>query len=74
MGFYHDNAIIKHGIDTREVDIDFQDNIIVGEFVNKEKPHFLEKRSEFLQQKLGNKYVPYLGPNGNKTIIKPEAE
>ena len=74
MGFYHDNAIIKHDIDTRKVDIDFQDNIIVGEFVNKEKPHFLEKRSEYLQQKLGNKYVPYLGPNGNKTSIKQEAE
>ena len=74
MRFYHDNAIIKHGIETSEVDINFQDNIIVGEFVNKEKPHFLEKMGDYLQQKLGNKYVPYVGPNVNKTSIKQGSE
>ncbi|MFH1851309.1 MAG: thiamine pyrophosphate-dependent enzyme [Candidatus Neomarinimicrobiota bacterium] len=64
MRFYHDNAIIKHGIDTRTVDIDFQQRITVGEFVDKNKSHFLEKRDQFLREKLGDKFVPYTGPNG----------
>ena len=63
MQFYHDNAIIKHGTDTREVDIDYQKQIIIGKFVNKEKPTFLEKRDSFLKEKLGDQFIPYRGPN-----------
>ncbi|MFC1619774.1 thiamine pyrophosphate-dependent enzyme [Candidatus Neomarinimicrobiota bacterium] len=62
MRFYHDNAIIKHGADTREVDIGFQDRIVVGKFVDREKPTFFEKRDAFLEGKLGDKYIPYKGP------------
>ena len=42
MRFYHDNAEIQHGADTREVDIGFQDTIVCGKFVDEEKPTFLE--------------------------------
>ncbi len=63
MRFYHDNAKIKHGTDTRELDIEYQDEIIVGKFVDKDKPTFLEKRDDFLKSKLGDKFVPYMGPN-----------
>jgi 2-oxoglutarate ferredoxin oxidoreductase subunit beta len=62
MRFYHDNAIIKHGADTREVDIGFQGRIVVGKFVDLEKPTFFEKRDAFLEGKLGDKYIPYKGP------------
>jgi 2-oxoglutarate ferredoxin oxidoreductase subunit beta len=62
MRFYHDNAIIKHGADTREVDIGFQDRIVVGKFVDREKPTFFEKRDTFLERKLGDKFIPYKGP------------
>ncbi len=72
MKYYHDSAIIKHGIDTREVDIDFQGRIMVGEFVDKDKPHFLEKRDQFLSKKLGDKYVPYKGPNSTTSTMKEE--
>lgn len=62
MRFYHDNAKIKHGTDTRELDIEYQDEIIVGKFLDKDKPTFLEKRDDFLKSKLGDKFVPYMGP------------
>ncbi len=62
MRFYHDNATIRHGADTREVDIGFQDRIVVGKFVDKEKPTFIEKRDQFLKAKLGDQFVPYKGP------------
>jgi 2-oxoglutarate ferredoxin oxidoreductase subunit beta len=62
MRFYHDNAIIKHGADTREVDIGFQDRIVVGKFIDREKSTFIEKRDTFLKGKLGDKFIPYKGP------------
>ncbi len=63
MKFYHDSATIQHGADTREVDIEYQKKIIVGKFVDKDKPTFTEARDTFLNKKLGDQYVPYRGPN-----------
>ena len=62
MKFYHDNALIKHDTDTREIDIRYQDQIVVGKFVDKDKPTFLQKRDKFLRGKLGEKFIPYKGP------------
>ncbi len=63
LKFYHDSAVIQHGADTREVDIEYQKKIIVGKFVDKEKPTFTEARDKFLKKKLGDQFVPYRGPN-----------
>ncbi len=66
MKFYHDSAIINHNANTRDVDIAYQKNIIVGRFVNKDKPTFNQNRNEFLKRKLGDKFIPYKGPtNGH---------
>jgi len=42
LKYYHDNSEIKHGADTRTVDIDYQGKLIVGKFVEKDKPTFLD--------------------------------
>ena len=63
MQFYHDNAEIRHGADTREVDIDFQGNIICGKFVDEEKPTFLDRMHEHYTKVLGDRFVP-LPPEG----------
>ena len=65
MKFYHDNAVIKHGADVNEVDIDFQSKIIVGKFVDIEKPTYLECLNEGNQRVLGDKYKPWGGCNGD---------
>ncbi len=66
MRFYHDNAVIKHGANTRNIDIEFQKSITVGKFVDKDIPTFLESRDIVLKNKLGDKYIPYKGPeNGH---------
>lgn len=65
MRFYHDSAKIEHGANTRDVDIEYQKEIVVGKFVDKDKPDFYTNRDQFLAKKLGNKYVPYRGPNGH---------
>jgi 2-oxoglutarate ferredoxin oxidoreductase subunit beta len=63
MQFYHDNAEIRHGADTRELDIGFQDKIICGKFVDEERPTFLDMMHEHYRKVLGDKYVP-MPPEG----------
>ncbi|UCD94345.1 MAG: 2-oxoacid:ferredoxin oxidoreductase subunit beta [Candidatus Zixiibacteriota bacterium] len=59
MKFYHDNSVIKHGADLREVDIDFQTKIVVGKFVDIEKPTYIECLNEGNKRVFGDKYKPY---------------
>jgi 2-oxoglutarate ferredoxin oxidoreductase subunit beta len=63
MRFYHDTAKIEHGANTKDIDISYQTEIVVGKFVDKDKPDFFTNRNTFLQKKLGDKYIPYKGPN-----------
>ena len=63
MRFYHDNSIIKHGADTRELDIDYQKKIIVGKFVDIERPTFMESMNEWYRKQFGDKYIEYGGPD-----------
>lgn len=62
MKFYHDNSIIKHGADTRELDISYQSKIIVGKFVDIERPTFLDSMNAWYRKQFGDKYVEYGGP------------
>jgi len=59
LKYYHDKSEIQHGADTRTVGIDYQGKLIVGKFVDKEKPTYLECMNVHLQKALGEKYVPY---------------
>jgi 2-oxoglutarate ferredoxin oxidoreductase subunit beta len=59
MKFYHDNSVIRHGADTRTIDIQFRDKIVVGKFVDRERPTFLDAMNGRLAQVLGDKYELY---------------
>ncbi|MGA9365218.1 MAG: 2-oxoacid:ferredoxin oxidoreductase subunit beta [Bacteroidota bacterium] len=61
MIYYKENSEIRHGADTKTVALDFQGKIIVGKFVDKERPTYLDAMNEFYQKKFGDKYVPYKG-------------
>lgn len=63
MKFYHDNSIIKHGADTRELEISYQKKIIVGKFVDIERPTFLDAMNQWYRKLFGDKYVEYGGPD-----------
>jgi len=63
MQYYHENAEIRHGADTRDLDIDFQGKIICGKFVDEQRPTFLEMMHEHYRKVLGDKYVP-MPPEG----------
>ncbi|MBI4456973.1 MAG: 2-oxoacid:ferredoxin oxidoreductase subunit beta [Acidobacteria bacterium] len=59
MQFYRDNCIIQHGADTRTIDIKFRDKIVIGKFVDRERPTFLDALNSRLLEALGNRYEPY---------------
>ncbi len=61
MVFYKENSEIRHGIDTKTAPLDFQSKIIVGKFVDKERPDYLSLMDEHYTKKFGDKYTPYKG-------------
>jgi len=61
MKYYKEMSEIRHGANTKEVGIEFQGKIIVGKFVDIERPTFLDAMNEHFQQKFGDKYIPYRG-------------
>jgi hypothetical protein len=63
MQFYHDNAEIRHGADTRDVAIEFQDKIICGNFVDEERPTYLDMMQAHYEKVLGGRFKP-MPPEG----------
>ncbi|MDP2209068.1 MAG: 2-oxoacid:ferredoxin oxidoreductase subunit beta [Bacteroidota bacterium] len=61
MVFYKEHSEIQHNIDTKTATLDFQGKIIVGKFVDKERPDYLTLMNEHYQKKFGDKYTPYKG-------------
>ncbi|MGQ9708802.1 MAG: 2-oxoacid:ferredoxin oxidoreductase subunit beta [bacterium] len=60
--YYRDRSVVKNEIDTRECDIDYQGTIVVGRFVQKRKPTYLETMNDYLRQSVGKEFLPYQGP------------
>ena len=56
MKFYHDNSEIVHGADTRDVEIGYQSKIVVGKFVDRDRPTWQELRDAEHDRRLGEKY------------------
>lgn len=53
MQYYHDQGVIRHGLDPKEADIGLHGEIIEGVFVHIEKPTFLDFCSDALAKSLG---------------------
>jgi 2-oxoglutarate ferredoxin oxidoreductase subunit beta len=62
MKFYHDNSVIKHGADTREMAIEYQKQIVVGKFIDRERPTFLDAHNAWMKHRLKDKFVAHGGP------------
>lgn len=57
--FYYDNSEIKNGEEPKNVGIDPDKKIIVGNFTDKKRPTYLEVYNLQLSKKLGDKFTPY---------------
>jgi 2-oxoglutarate ferredoxin oxidoreductase subunit beta len=42
LKFYHERAVIRNDIDPKDAPVDFSSNIVVGKFVDMERPTFLD--------------------------------
>ena len=74
MKYYHDTSIIKNGADTRELEIEFQKPIIVGKFIDRERPTFLDAMNRQLSRTLGSRYELYGPPSSWESDIPGEGE
>jgi 2-oxoglutarate ferredoxin oxidoreductase subunit beta len=61
MKYYKEQSEIKHGADTKAIALEFQGKIILGKFVDRERPTYLETMNEFYAKRLGDTYTPYAG-------------
>lgn len=59
LQYYHDKSEIKHGADTRDVDISFQGKIIMGKFVDRDNPTFMEAMNTQFSTVMGDDYQLY---------------
>jgi 2-oxoglutarate ferredoxin oxidoreductase subunit beta len=59
LKYYYDKSEIIHGADTRTIDIDYQGKLIVGKFVEKDKPDFLDAMNDHFTNVLGDDYQLY---------------
>lgn len=57
MIYYQKNSEVKTGADTRTVGLEFQGKIVVGKFVDRERPTYTDAMDEYYTKKLGERYV-----------------
>ncbi|MBI4756913.1 MAG: 2-oxoacid:ferredoxin oxidoreductase subunit beta [Betaproteobacteria bacterium] len=69
MQYYHDDADIQHGADTRTVDIGFQGKLKTGKFVDRQKPTYLDAVNTHYANVIGDDYQLY-----GKTPPEKQAE
>jgi 2-oxoglutarate/2-oxoacid ferredoxin oxidoreductase subunit beta len=63
MKFYKEKSVIKNGVDTREAALDYRKEIVVGKFVDRERPTLDQAMDQRMKDVLGQKYVPYVSPS-----------
>jgi 2-oxoglutarate ferredoxin oxidoreductase subunit beta len=61
MKYFKEHSVTKNNADTKTLGLDFQGEIVVGRFVDKVRPTYLEAADELLSRKLGEKYGRYEG-------------
>ena len=62
--FYKEKSVVKHGAETRELEITLGSPIVCGKFVDLERPALLDEMNKQLTARLGDKYQPYQGLKG----------
>jgi 2-oxoglutarate ferredoxin oxidoreductase subunit beta len=61
LKFYKENSTIKNGADTKEAGLTFDGKILVGKFIDRERPTWLSAMNDHFTHTLGNQYSAYGG-------------
>jgi 2-oxoglutarate/2-oxoacid ferredoxin oxidoreductase subunit beta len=59
LKYYKEKSKTVHGADTKDVGLSFQGDIVVGKFVDRERPTWLDAMNEHYSKVLGSKFAPY---------------
>ncbi len=59
LKYYKEKSVIKQGADTKDIGLDFQGDIVVGKFVDRERPTWLDSMNTHLGQHFGDAFQPY---------------
>jgi len=62
--YFKENSVIRNGAETKEVGLSFQGEIVVGKFIDRERPTWLDSMNAHFSQHFGDKYQTYGGTNG----------
>jgi 2-oxoglutarate ferredoxin oxidoreductase subunit beta len=76
MRYYYENAVIDHDASGKDLDIGFQSKIIVGKFVDENRPSYGSAMDTHLRKVLGKRYVPPITGRDevNRTWVAPGRE
>jgi 2-oxoglutarate ferredoxin oxidoreductase subunit beta len=61
MKYFKEQGEIRHGADTKTIALEFQGKIVLGKFVDRERPTYLDTMNEYYSRHLGETYIPYTG-------------
>jgi len=77
LNYYRDKSEIRHGEDPTKVDIDFGGRLVLGKFVDIEKPTFLDSLDGRMKLTLGKDYSVdqeyYMRPAARRALIDRRA-
>ena len=59
LKYYREKSVIRNGASTRETTLSFQSDIVVGKFVDRERPTWLEAMNKHFAGQFGEQYHPY---------------
>lgn len=62
MNYYKQHSLIKNGASTRELDLGFQGEIVVGKFIDTERPTLQQSMEERYRERLGGRYEGWRQP------------
>jgi 2-oxoglutarate ferredoxin oxidoreductase subunit beta len=61
LKYYKQNSLVKNGSNTQEAGLTFDGKIVVGKFVDRERPTWLDAMNDHFTQTLGSQYSTYGG-------------
>ncbi|RPJ40659.1 MAG: 2-oxoacid:ferredoxin oxidoreductase subunit beta, partial [Candidatus Latescibacterota bacterium] len=77
LDYYREKSEIRHGADPNGAGIEFGGKILVGKFVDVDKPSFLDNLDESMRRALGDAYglgkESYMRPAGQRALVDREA-
>jgi 2-oxoglutarate ferredoxin oxidoreductase subunit beta len=59
LKYYKEKSVIRNGADTKEVGIAYQGEIVVGKFVDRERPTWLDSMNSHFTGVFGDRFTPY---------------